>query len=79
MQLVYEAVAIGVLVVVVGVVVSNLVGMFHNGTKTACKDWNKNHVMEITLFFIGVAVHLVCEFTGVNKWYCKNGNACKSQ
>ena len=37
MQLVYEAVAIGVLVVIVGVVVSNVVGMFHNGTKTACR------------------------------------------
>ena len=77
MKLVIESAAIGVLVVLVGLVVSYVVGMFHEGTKSACKDWNKNHVMEITLFFIGVAVHLVCEFSGINRWYCKNGNACQ--
>ena len=79
MSLLTECVAVGAVVVVVGVVVSYVVGMFHEGTKSACKDWNKNHVMEITLFFIGVVVHLVCEFSGINRWYCKNGNACKSQ
>ena len=77
MQLLYEAIAIGFLVVIVGIVISKVIGMFHKGTKAACKDWNKNHVMELTLFLIGVSVHLLCELSGINQWYCRNGNACK--
>ena len=29
------------------------------------------------IFLVGASIHLFCEFTGINKWYCKNGNACK--
>ena len=29
------------------------------------------------LFILGLAIHLLCEVSGINKWYCKNGNACK--
>lgn len=28
------------------------------------------------LFLTGVVIHLVAEFSGINAWYCKNGNAC---
>ena len=76
-QLLGEAIAVGIVVVIVGLIVSSFIGMFHKQTKKACQDWNKNHIMEISLFLIGALTHLVCEFTGVNKWYCKNGNACK--
>ena len=30
-----------------------------------------------SFFVTGVIIHLLCEGTGINKWYCKNGNACK--
>lgn len=29
------------------------------------------------IFLVGVIIHLFCEFSGINRWYCKNGNACK--
>lgn len=75
MKLIIEAVAVGILVVIMGTIVSNVISLL-GGSKPSSKDWNKNHVMEIALFFTGVLVHLVCEFSGINKWYCKNGNAC---
>tara|TARA_B100001094_G_C18184044_1_gene802633 strand:- start:142 stop:501 length:360 start_codon:yes stop_codon:yes gene_type:complete len=28
-------------------------------------------------FLLGFILHIICELTGVNKWYCRNGNACK--
>ena len=30
-------------------------------------------------FLLGVIVHLLFEYIGANKWYCKNGNACKEK
>lgn len=79
MELMKETIAVGLLVVVVGYLVCKLVGMVDKTTKSVCDNWSKNYTMEITLFLIGVSVHLICEFSGINQWYCKNGNACKSQ
>lgn len=28
------------------------------------------------MFLVGVLMHLLFEFSGINKWYCKNGVAC---
>tara|TARA_Y100000389_G_scaffold186751_1_gene207449 strand:+ start:1545 stop:1742 length:198 start_codon:yes stop_codon:yes gene_type:complete len=36
---------------------------------------NKDNLI-ISLFIVGASFHLIAEFTGMNKWYCKNGNAC---
>ena len=72
--LLIEAVAVGILVVIIGTVVTKV--FFNNGSS---KDWNKNHVMEISLFFTGFIIHILCEVIGINKWYCKNGNACNKR
>ena len=29
-------------------------------------------------FLLGVLVHLICEWSGVNRWYCRNGHACST-
>ena len=76
--LLIEAVIVGVLVVVIGTVVGFFVGRAASvDLPTVCKRWNKNHVMEISLFLTGVITHILCEVSGLNKWYCKNGRACK--
>jgi len=41
-----------------------------------CKDWNKNYAMEMCLFLTGFIAHLLCEYTGINVWYCNNSVAC---
>ena len=33
----------------------------------------------ITTFLAGMAIHLICEGTGINKYYCQHGNACVSK
>jgi ABC-type antimicrobial peptide transport system permease subunit len=77
-QLLIEASAVGAGTIIVGFLVGFFVGkMFSVDLPSICKKWNKNNVMEISLFFTGFFLHLLCEFTGLNKWYCKNGVACK--
>lgn len=77
MKLLIEAVVVGLSVVIFGTLASFLVGSsFRVELPPVCDDWNKNYAMEISLFLTGVLAHLFFEVTGVNKWYCKNGNAC---
>ena len=72
-----ESLVVGIMTVLVGSLVGFLVGMvMKTELPPVCKDWNKNFVMEISLFLTGVFIHLFCEFTGVNAWYCVNGAAC---
>ena len=78
MNLIIEAFVIGVITVIVGSLVGFIIGTFFSSDlPKICKTWNKNHIMEICLFLTGFIIHLMCEFTGINKWYCKNGIACK--
>ena len=70
-RLLIEAVAVGVLVVLLGYVIIYVM-------ESMKLKMNRDKQMIIGFFVLGALTHLVCEFTGVNKWYCKNGNACKS-
>ena len=73
-----EAIVVGIMVVVVGTLVGYLLGKsFSVNLPKMCHEWNKNHIMELSLFLTGFLVHIICELSGVNKWYCKNGSACK--
>ena len=77
MSLIKEAIAVGFLNLLVGSVVGYVLGMmFGVDLPAVCKNWNKNHIMELSLFITGFLIHILCEFTGLNKWYCINGRAC---
>ena len=79
-SLLVAAIFVGVLVVIVGTAVGYVVGRFASvDLPAACKKWNKYHAMEISLFFTGFFVHIICEYVGLNRWYCKNGRACKNK
>ena len=80
MNILIEALTVGVLTVVVGSIVGfTLSKLFSNNLPKICKEWNKNHIMELSLFITGVGIHILCEISGINKWYCVNGNACKKR
>lgn len=38
--------------------------------------WRRRFLITITLFLTGFLLHLLSEFSGINKWYCTNGFAC---
>ena len=77
-KLLIEAFFVGIAIVVMGTLVAGSFALFmKSDLPPVCKDWNKNYVMELSLFFTGFVSHLLFEFVGLNKWYCKNGIACK--
>lgn len=76
-KLIIEAIFVGVITVLVGYVAGYIVGRFEGrDLPQECKNWNQNYVMEKSLFLTGFIVHVLCEMSGINKWYCTNGNAC---
>ena len=76
--LLIEAFVVGIATVIIGSFVGFIIGRSLSvDLPILCKKWNKNHIMEISLFLTGFILHLLCEYSGINRWYCKNGNACK--
>lgn len=78
LQVVVEAMVVGLLTVVVGSIVGIMVApWFRVDLPQICKTWNQYYVMEISLFLTGVVIHLGAEIFGLNRWYCRNGAACQ--
>jgi hypothetical protein len=71
MKLVAEAIAVGLVVVVVGVLVKKF---FPN---TGLEKYIKKEYL--VLFIIGAISHISFELAGLNHWYCNNGVACRGQ
>jgi hypothetical protein len=68
--LLIEAFVVGIMVVVIGLIVHFLLKKAKPDLiDERCKDWNKNHIMEICLFLTGAFTHIVSEFGGLNQWY----------
>lgn len=77
--LLIEAIVVGIMTVIVGTLAANIIRNYvedKSELPVVCKSWNKNYAMEKSLFLTGFMVHLICQFTGINKWYCSNGLAC---
>lgn len=75
--LLLEAIFVGIITLCVGYISSFIIaGMYKQNLPEECKSWNKNYVMEKSLFLTGFLVHLICESLKINKWYCLNGVAC---
>ena len=77
-ELITEAIVVGIIMVAVGTFVSFFIAKISKiDLPPVCKKWNENYIMELCLFLTGLLGHLLFEFIGANKWYCKNGVACK--
>ena len=65
-----EATFVGLLTVFAGYIASVIIKpYFKVDLPEVCKSWNKNNLMEASLFVTGFLLHLFLEFTGMNKSY----------
>jgi hypothetical protein len=75
-RLVVEALAVGTATSVVGLLISTLImyAVTPAFSLTRYKFWP--YVL-LAFFITGVCLHVGFELVGANKWYCRNGNACR--
>lgn len=70
LRVIKEASFVGLLTVVAGYISSFIIRpYFKVDLPEICKEWNKNHLMEASLFATGFLLHLLLEITGLNKSY----------
>lgn len=76
MEFLKEVLLVGFATGVVGLLVSTLF-MFIFARKFSLKKYHFWWQVALSYFITGCLIHILCESTGVNKWYCKNGAACR--
>ena len=76
MNLISEAFIIGIFVSIFGFIISTVM-MFLTDKDFTIKKYHFWKFVLLNCFLIGFLFHIFCEISGINKWYCVNGNACK--
>lgn len=62
-----EAIVVGIMCIVLGLLLQLIILRIKQGEYGS---------LILFLFVLGFLIHLLCELTGINTWYCKNGSAC---
>lgn len=68
-----EVLIIGFITIVIGVILKKIIKLIKLDKDTK----ERYHFDEISLFLLGAIVHILLEYSGLNKLYCKNGVACQ--
>ena len=76
MKLVKELLAVGLGFGLLGLVIST--AFMFLSPKFKLSEYHFWWQVFLSSALTGAIFHLVCEATNINKWYCKNGNACQS-
>jgi hypothetical protein len=67
-----EAVAVGLIAMIIGMLIHVVFNYFMP------HDMNNKITLAVHFLIVGIVFHILCEVTGINKWYCKNGNVSVS-
>jgi hypothetical protein len=75
MHYILEALVIAILTSIIGFAISTLL-MYMRNPDFSFKQYDFWPYVLLGYFITGMLIHLVFEWSGGNKWYCKNGDAC---
>lgn len=73
-QLIAEILSVGVILTIVGTIISFIIMYYKSPSETLkFKHWQS---VMLGYFVSGMLVHIICEYSGINKLYCNYGVAC---
>ena len=78
MHFVSEAFIVGIFTSIFGFIISTII-MYFSDKNFSIEKYHFWKFVFLGFFITGFLFHITCEITGVNKWYCVNGNACKNK
>lgn len=79
LELLKEMLVFGLMCGVIGTIISTGIMFLPNkdGKQFDLKEYHFWWQVFLAHVATGMVAHLLCEVSGVNKWYCSNGNACR--
>lgn len=67
-----EALVVGIMVLIIAIPVMIIQEYYYPGDiASPQKYW-------VSTVIVGMLAHLLFEYSGINKYYCENGNACQT-
>ena len=76
MNVLIESSCVGLSALLMGLALHVILG--HHALHASSPNMKEEMIrLSILLFLTGFSIHLVFEYIGLNKWYCKYGNASK--
>jgi len=77
LRLIIEAILVGLINLSVGsLLLYGTLSYILPTLKNSFNRCNRHYMFQLILFLSGIIIHILCEVTSINKWYCTNGNAC---
>lgn len=69
-----EAIIVGLATLTLGLTLS--IGFMYTQTGFSINDITFWPSLIAINFLVGFLIHVLCEWSGINIWYCRNGYAC---
>jgi hypothetical protein len=75
MQFLLEVLSVGVLTAIIGFICSTAL-MYAFTDNFSFEKYHFWWQVLLSYFLTGCLIHIICQVSGINKWYCENGVAC---
>jgi len=83
--LIFESILIGTITSILGNLMLKILLKFNsvddnNSLEHLLNQYKDTYIIQTSLFFTGILIHLLLEYIGLNKWYCEKkciGDKCK--
>lgn len=76
-DLIKEILFVGMLTMIIGLIISYIT--MYIGSPIQTKQFDHWGSVAFSFVVTGMLIHIICEYTGINKYYCVHGVACRTK